>query len=361
MNTTSANRIGIHQHHRSSHMSHLLAVAAAALITGCTGNPAAPSTKGWATWSKLPTPVYSGQYMIDGDPCVIKDGSIYRMLFTGYDPVKGAIHAGPVLCEAVSTDGLHWKRVFTALDHEVEGKILPTDAGTWDETHETCFMMRAGNEYRLYYSGYVERGGFARSFPVSLGLARSIDGITFTKHAGPAMTNTPDGFDHDGIVSPTIVEHGGSYYMIYTAYNYYGSNASGAVLAGAVSTDGSNWNKHPVAVLSPDSRYPWMAKAPAEPELIKGPDGWFYLFVSGVTSNDTMAIGIMRSHNPFGPWDINPEPILTSSPGCFDAKTIVAPSVLIENGIVRMWFAGFDYANHIQIGYAAAYWPLFVP
>lgn len=336
-------------------------MAVALLMAGCTGNPTAPSPKGWAAWTKVIGPVYAGQYGIDGDPCVLKDGSLYRMFFTGFDPDKGAIHAGPVLCEATSVDGLRWTRVSTSLDPEAEGKILPSVAGAWDETQETCFVSKAGGEYRLYYSGYVERGGFSRSFPVSLGVARSIDGVTFTRHGGPILTNTPNGLDHDGIVSPTILEHDGSHYMVYTAYNYYGSNASGVVLAGATSTNGFDWRKHSNAVLVPDSRTPWMAKAPAEPELIKGPDGWFYLFVSGVASNDAMTIGIMRGRHPFGPWEINPLPILTPSPGGFDAKMLVAPSVLIENSIVRMWFSGFDHSNHIQIGYASASWPLFEP
>jgi beta-xylosidase len=319
--------------------------------------------RGWVAWSKNPNPIYEGQYGLDGDPSVIKDGSIYRMFFTCYDPDKGSVAAGPALCQATSPDGFSWNRIYTSLDSQVGGKLIDTGlVGEWDEAHETGFILKTASDYKLYFTGHAERGDFFNAFPVPLGVATSVDGIRFHKKDAPIIQNTPTWYDSDAITSPSIVEDQGVYYMVYAAWCFSScNNPAGIVLVGATSTDGINWTKESEPVLSASEQYPWMAKYVAEPELIKGLDGYFYLFVSGIAQDERMSIGVMRSQKPFGPWEVNPNPILTSTPGQFDAEDIAAPSVLVENGKIRMWFAGFNDSDHIQIGYAQASWPIYKP
>jgi beta-xylosidase len=72
-------------------------------------------------------------------------------------------------------------------------------------------------------------------------------------------------------------------------------------------------------------------------------------------------IAVARSLNYTGPWDVNPQPIVTAGtdPGAFDAGEVVAPSVLIEGNKVRLWFHGVNKnKNAIAIGYAESSWPL---
>ena len=72
-------------------------------------------------------------------------------------------------------------------------------------------------------------------------------------------------------------------------------------------------------------------------------------------------IGVARGSTPFGPWQFRPDPIVRATPtGPNDAET-VAPSVLIENGLVRKWFSGFSKAGAIAIYYAETAWPLVTP
>ena len=67
--------------------------------------------------------------------------------------------------------------------------------------------------------------------------------------------------------------------------------------------------------------------------------------------------------SPFGPWVVNPLPIVKrpAEQKGFDDVGPIAPSVLIEDGKVRMWFHGFSKRKSIEIGYAQAPWPLKLP
>lgn len=312
-------------------------------------------------WYKNTAATYIGQYGIDGDPNVLHIGSLYRMFYVCFDQDKGAgIPPGPALCEATSNDGFTFTRVATGLDSGVEGKLLDAGLNGWDEGQEGVFAVKTPSGYNLYFSGYEDKGGLSGSYPIQLGMATSTNGVTFSQNPVPILMNTQGGYDSDGIASPTIIKDSGLYYMIYTAYCYSNcDNAVGSVLMGATSSDGIDWQKTSTPVLTTSSGTSWFSKSLADTELVKGPDGYFYLFVTGIADDDTASIGVMRSDNPFGPWDINPNPILTNTSGGFDAQGTVAPSVIIEDGKVRVWFAGFDDTAHAKIGYAEANWPIY--
>lgn len=66
-----------------------------------------------------------------------------------------------------------------------------------------------------------------------------------------------------------------------------------------------------------------------------------------------------------GPYSFAPDPILSPGDvaGTWASGGVLAPSVLIENGRVRLWFTGFelDAAGEIgsaRIGYAEHPWPI---
>jgi hypothetical protein len=107
---------------------------------------------------------------------------------------------------------------------------------------------------------------------------------------------------------------------------------------------------------------PWTRDTVAEAAVVRGPDGKYYLFFSGLVfkPKETHMIGIAQGDTPFGPWDIDPEPIVKPSgkAGAFDESKVIAPEVLIDGDTVRMWYHGFASNNTISMGYAEAKWPL---
>jgi len=332
------------------------ASARAAPRAGESAAAAVPTTvvevPGWSRWTKREQPVYSGPYSLVGDPSVMHDGDIYRMFYNCYDPKR----KGGAVCEATSTDGIDWNNVST--DLQPPGRVIMTRPGQWDDTHETPLAIKYRGEYLLYFSGYRNKGGFFKSFPAYMGLAVSRDGVHFERVGDePIMKGTPGGFDSDAVFSPSIVEYDGQLVMLYTGYCFDTCKRQpGVYLMAATSTDGRNWVKREQPVLS-KADFPQTKDGAAEADIVKGPDGDYYLFMSLLFAKG-QEIGVARAKSPYGPWQIAPEPIVRATPGRFDDKGPIAPSVIIENGKVRMWFHGFSKRNTIEIGYAEAPWPL---
>jgi len=308
---------------------------------------------GWSRWTKRALPIHSGPYSLVGDPSVLHDGPIYRMFYTCFDPKR----KGPALCQATSPDGLDWADV--PVPGPVAGRMLQTRPGRWDDTHETPFVLKFRGEYLLYFTGYRDRGGHFKSFPLQLGLASSRDGIHFERVGDePMLKVSPGGYDSDAVFSPTIVEYQGQLVMLYTAYCFDSCKRErGVYLMAATSSNGRDWVKRPQPVLS-KADLPKTKDGAAEAELVQGPDGGYYLFMSLLYGEQGHEIGVARAPTPFGPWEMAPEPIVRRSSGQFDDIGPIAPSVLIEGDKVRLWYHGFSKRKTIQIGYAEAPWPL---
>src|SRR3954468_5789691 len=192
---------------------------------------------------------------------------------------------------------------------------------------------------------------------------------------GPVLTPTKGFYDDYMIASPTVVNVGGTLFMIYAGHCQKPAGYtpllpprmtcpgdSGIFLLGATSTDGRHWTKRATPVLSADQRRPWMRNGVAEAELVAGPDGWFYLFFTGLGRHDGRSIGVARSRAPFGPWDVDPQPLLRGAKSALSSThKVLAPAVSIEptHGQVMLWYNG---TNRPEIGWdvyvATAPWPL---
>jgi hypothetical protein len=139
----------------------------------------------------------------------------------------------------------------------------------------------------------------------------------------PIMQPTLTGYEKLAITSPSVVVVDGVYHMVYAGFRL-----KTVQLLGATSPDGVHWTKRTAPVLEPSSKRTWMNMGVAEAELRRGSDGAFYLFFTGLGPRENRSIGIARSTGgPFGPWVVNPEPIVQRS-GEFPKA--IAPSVAIN-------------------------------
>jgi len=316
------------------------------------------SVPAWSTWTRYTTPVFPGQYPATGDPSVIRDGDHLLMAYSCFDPRRKR----PETCLATSKDGFAWQFVAQG-DDALKGQALRAGSSRWADTHETPFLMKWKGRYWLYVSGYNDRGGGSmNSFPAYLGLAESDDARQFRfVSPEPIMKGTPGWYDSDAIFSASVVEDKGTLYMVYAGHCWHNCKVKpGVYLLGATSTDGRTWRKHDRQLFEGAKMPAFYKQYAGEPEIVKGPDGMFYLFFSALQGDDPHMIGLARGPTPFGPWEFRPEPIVrASADGPNDAET-VAPSVLIEDGRARMWFSGFSKRRMkaIAIYYAEAPWPL---
>lgn len=330
-----------------------------ALTAACATAAESRTIPGWGTWTKRDAPVFAGQFGIAGDPCVVRRGGELRMLFGGFDPWKEP--QGPATCAARSPDGLSW----TELDSgdAVHGRVILPGTGPWEDTHETPFWLpRPDGGWSMWFIGYLaaEHAAGWGLFATSIGYATSTDdGRSFTAPtSGPVIAPGAGGFDARALTSPSVVRTDAGYRMVYAGWWNPTPATVGITLLMATSTDGTTWTKRPAPVLAGIDLPGFMADHVAEPELVHAPDGTWYLFFTASRDGQPHTIGMARAPTADGPWSICPEPLIVPTPAGFDARDAVAPSVLIEDGKVRLWYAGFSAdGQRIAIGYAESPWP----
>jgi beta-xylosidase len=334
-------------------MKYLLASATVLFLMSCQ----AQEQSEWAQWTKYPNnPVYTSadSGFAAADPSVFREGDTYYLYYTDVDNSVGAT----IISLATSKDGLEWS---------YRGRLLEVSKTSWDAALETAAIWKEeGKSYHLFYIGYKPNEYPPQGhYPADLGLAfaDSPTGDFEKASASPVLTRSSGWYDSDLMASQDIIKVGETYYMIYVGHCYENCQAPvspGVVIVGATSTDLIHWTKHKTPVLTGNPQLPWMAGYVAEPALLAGPNGKFYLFFTAFSSweeNTPTVIGVAEGDTPFGPWQINPEPVIIGTEG-WEVAWTGAPDVLLEGDIVKLWYFGMDEQGFLKIGHATAPWPL---
>ena len=307
---------------------------------------------------KLDAPVRAGPFpRTSGDPALLIDNGLYRMYLTS--PNLKRMQGGIAL--STSTDGQTWNVADTASKEEGPGLVLVGRDGDWDEQLETAYVLKVNDDYYLYYCGYP-KVGWPKN-PGQIGLAISSDGINFVRASEfPVLAPTPGFFDADGLYSPEVVLREGRFEMIYAGHCYDSSKCPiGIYILGATSKDGRSWTKRKEPVLSPHPALRWTANGVAEPALLKGDELWYMFITGGLGDGEQRVIGVARGPTPFGPWQIRRKPLLTATEGMYDSwgNGVLAPTAVIENGTLRIWYlTSFEGQDIHVIGYAELPWPI---
>lgn len=336
----------------------------------------------WSTWERHADARYRGQ-IFDGnslasDPTVIRDGDLFRLYYTC---LTSASSGG--FCHATSEDGITWRRG-PSLVAGIEGVAIDRDATSWDQNVETASaILRGPGRYELYYSGYLDLDANGDRPPAALGVATSTTGTSFVRSGtAPILSPTSHGRDGSDIFSADVFEYEGSLHAIYVGWCVPGyhqetmcEHGPAVVLLGADQAADGTWVKRDEPVLVPmPASLPVTGEGVAEPDLVEGPDGLFYLFFTAALGASEPRVTLLgRSASPWGPFEIRPEPLVAPVAGSFDACGVFAPSVLVDGDVVRMWYLAIDDCagacpscnfemcgcdTTFSIGYATSSWPL---
>jgi hypothetical protein len=176
-----------------------------------------------------------------GMPTVLREGSGYRMWFTGTHELAPGdnvyIENGSVGM-ATSTDGQHWTAANSGMPVFGAGP-----AGRFDSVavfHP--YVLRVNDVYYMWYGGVDGSVGWNSVRVERLGLATSTDGVTWTRANGgmPVMDVGADGSSDSIQVTGMHVLHDGSRFLMwYGAYNGLHTTAAcrsrGSILPVAVS------------------------------------------------------------------------------------------------------------------------------
>ena len=264
------------------------------------------------------------------NPSVVRQGDAYYNLYSGFDGKTW--HTGM----AVSGDGVSWRRV---------GKILSPDPRTWEGDAIAANGSALADEIGgfLYY--------YQAGAPVRIGLARSANGHQWEKNPAPVLDVGPRGsWDEGGVADPCVIRIARTYYMFYLGVD----RARRQRLGVAMSDDGQAWYKlrsNPILELGSGGAFD--ENGLGEP-AVWASRGYYWMLYTGRDRNEVRRLGMARSLDGVH-WDRIPPVIGGDQP--WDSKVLCDPSVLMDDGHLRVWFGGGDVARpdhniHGQIGLA---------
>jgi sucrose-6-phosphate hydrolase SacC (GH32 family) len=173
---------------------------------------------------------------------VIKEGSMYKMWYTGSDDNVGEIDFNLQIGYADSSDGINWTKysgpVLTkgaaSTDWDFDGVAKPTVIIDTDAP--------ASERYKMWYVGFNDTVGI-----VGIGYAYSSDGINWTKYSDPViLTGPPGAWNAGDVYCPTVIKEDSVYRMWFTGEgNYEGDPEDSAEKIGYyTSIDGINWTQY---------------------------------------------------------------------------------------------------------------------
>ena len=185
-----------------------------------------PINQNWIDFNNNPLLVTSHNYYDEygvAQPQIFFENGGYKMYYLGI-----AASAGKYVLYAVSNDGIVWNKPFA---HPI---LYPGNYSAWDSwaVHPGAVFKDNDGVYKMYYCGYADQYS-----QWHIGLATSIDGITWTKHPQPVLYGT-SGWEYQ-IGASSIIKKDGTYFLY-----YYGRTLPNYKIGVATSSDGINFIKY---------------------------------------------------------------------------------------------------------------------
>jgi predicted GH43/DUF377 family glycosyl hydrolase len=236
---------------------------------------------------------------------------------------------------ARSTDGNAWRK---------EGRILSPDSTTWEDSYIAANGSAAilnGRWFYWYVSGPQTKP--------RIGLATSSDPANLLKSGQPVLSPGPRGsFDELAVADPYVIRISSYWYMFYLGED----RARRQQIGLARSEDGIEWFKlRSNPVLGVEKPGGMDDRGLGEPAVWQS-QGWYWMLFTGRDAHENRSLGLARSSDGVN-WVRSPETFRGSE--TWDSKVLCDPTVLVDQGRIRVWFGGGDVASpdqnlHGQIG-----------
>ncbi len=259
-------------------------------------------------------------------PTVIREsGGTYLMWYRG---VTWADRMGRLM-RAESLDGIHWKR---------SGVVMEPEKSYEGQKIDPMTVFHKDGLYRMWY-GAGAMGGNAS-------LATSPDGIHWERHKkNPVLKKTHGQWDNRGAGGQhSVIENGEDYEMIYKGY---GSRPSDWTFYGlATSSDGVRWKKRGKRI-SPE---PKLGDSTLFRNLFAFRHGDRIFVIHSMAEH----LSLFLQHSDDGKhWQRSGVVFAKGkTPGGWDVKWATSPSLLFEDGRVKMWYEGGDSKGRVRVLYA---------
>ena len=178
------------------------------------------------------------------------------------------------------------------------------------------------------------------------GLATSSNGVLWEKK-GNVLSPDPTTWEGDYIAANgSLIEHKGQ-----LLYFYQGGRVPNIGLAR--SADGLHWTKEPAPVLPAGPHGSWDERGVADPYAVLV-DGTLYLYFLGQDRARRQRLGVAISHDGGLHWQkLRANPLLElGEAGAFDEQGLGEPAVWVSSGYYWMLYTGRDKLEHRRMGLA---------
>lgn len=227
-------------------------------------------------------------------------------------------------------DGKSWH---TALE---DTRVLSPDSRSWEGDYI------AANGTVIYRNGeYLQWYHAAGPSIPKIGFARSKDGKVWQKHPSPVLDQGPRGsWDERGVADPYVIEAGGQLWMFFLGQD----RAHRQRLGVARSSDGITWTKlrtNPVIEKGSSSEFDELGLG--EPAVWHSHGMWWMLY-TGRDRKEVRRMGLAKSRDICN-WEKVPESVIEGDQS-WNVKTVCDAHTEIQpDGRVKVWFGGGDVAH----------------
>ena len=231
------------------------------------------------------------------------------------------------------------------------------------------FVLYDGDKFRMWFTGGEQVGDLMTSpmWQPGIVIAESADGILWQDPKNlqsdvvPVLRPGTAGIDETGVETAAVVKNGDDTYLYYTGDRAV-SPSSVHVIGLATSQDGANFQKHPTPVLS--ATLPWEQPFDAggfevggvlEPSVIIE-DGvwrlWYQAFGREGTGLDYSRFGYAESSDGIQ-WSKRAEPIFRGQLGTFEALGVAHTNVVKDpRGGYHLFYVGIGTDENLRMGHA---------
>ncbi len=229
-----------------------------------------------------------------------------------------------------------------------ENPILPLGSpGIWDDTEAAyADVIFYGGEYHLWYTGAPTENIYR------IGYASSADGINWNKHPDPVLgVGTPGSFDDQGLWLPNVFVDSAGFKM------WYSGNLGESGIGLATSSDPINWSRaQSLPVLAPGAAGTFDVNYAFLPCILYQ-DNTYHMWYTGRNAGGTWQTGYATSTDGVNWSKFGGNPVLSAGPsGAWDSRAAAAGTVIYENGEYHMWYHGTNRNDNTEtkIGYATS-------
>jgi predicted GH43/DUF377 family glycosyl hydrolase len=230
----------------------------------------------------------------------------------------------------------------------------------WVKHDDNPVLHKSGDEWdsgTIHAASVIREGDLYRMWYSAsgaqgngIGTAQSSDRINWEKYPhNPLITPGPEDYDNSSFFAPMVIRDGDHYKMWYTAVN----QSYVWSIALATSPDGYDWTKHPGnPVLIPGTE--WYDR-----ERVSGPsilleDGMFKMWFT-CQNRPQIGYGIGYATSIDGiDWVKHPDPVLLAEGDGPDNGSVRSPSVVKGKDGYEMWYRGIGKGGHWTVCYATS-------